>query len=47
MDSHLSGILFGVGIACAVFQFNFENVITGWYGFIAASVYLFVRRTCV
>lgn len=42
MDSHLSCILLGVGIAGAVFQYNFDNVITGWYGFIAAAVYLFV-----
>ena len=42
MDSHLSCILFGVGIACAVFQYNFAGIVTGWYGFIAASVYLFV-----
>ncbi len=42
MDSHLSCILLGVGIAGAVFQYNFDGVITGWYGFIAASVYLFV-----
>lgn len=42
MDSHLSCILFGVGAACAVFQYNFENILTGWYGFIAASIYLFV-----
>ena len=42
MDSHLSCILLGVGIACAIFQYNYESVITGWYGFIAAAVYLFV-----
>jgi len=42
MDSHLSCILLGVGIAGAVFQYSFESVITGWYGFIAAAVYLFV-----
>ncbi len=42
MDSHLSCILLGVGMAGAVFQYNFDSVITGWYGFIAAAVYLFV-----
>ena len=42
MDSHLSCILLGVGLACAVIQFNYEGLVTGWYGFIAASVYLFV-----
>lgn len=42
MDSHLSCILLGVGVACAVFQFNSPGAITGWYGFIAASIYLFV-----
>lgn len=42
MDSHLSCVLLGVGLACAVVQFNFQGLVTGWYGFIAASVYLFV-----
>ena len=42
MDSHLSCILLGIGAATAVIQYNFPNVITGWYGFIAAAVYLFV-----
>ncbi len=42
MDSHLSCILLGVGIACAILQLNYEGLVTGWYGFIAASVYLFV-----
>lgn len=42
MDSHLSCILFGIGLACAIIQFNCDGLITGWYGFIAASVYLFV-----
>lgn len=42
MDSHLSCILLGVGIAGAVFEYNFADVITGWYGFVAAAVYLFV-----
>jgi hypothetical protein len=42
MDSHLSGILLGVGLTCAVFQYNYEDIVTGWYGFIAASIYLFV-----
>ncbi len=42
MDSHLSCILLGIGLTCMVFQLNFTSVITGWYGFIAAAVYLFV-----
>lgn len=42
MDSHLSCILFGIGIAALVFQYNFSQIVTGWYGFIAASIYLFV-----
>ncbi len=42
MDTHISCILLGVGVAAAVFQYNFENVVTGWYGFVAAAVYLFV-----
>lgn len=32
MDSHLSCILLGVGVACAVIQFNYEGLVTGWYG---------------
>ncbi len=41
MDSHLSCVLLGAGLAFTIFQYNYEGLVTGWY-FIAASVYLFV-----
>lgn len=42
LDSHLSCLCLGIGVTGAAVEWNFPNIVTGWYGFLAAAVYLFV-----
>ncbi len=42
LDSHLSCLCLGAGLTCAALEWNDNQIITGWYGMLAAAVYLFV-----
>lgn len=41
-NSHLSCLFMGIGVTCGLLEWNRESLVTGWYIFITAAVYLFV-----
>jgi hypothetical protein len=42
LDSHFACMCLGAGAICAALEWGGNELLTGWYGFLAAAAYLFV-----